>query len=86
MSLTVPVVSGVELCNATCSAVPTQVCKPIGNGWKMGCSSTLKAEVGGWGLTSCLHPPGELQHGHHGPKHILPWPSEPRLSVSGPIS
>lgn len=36
--------------------------------------------MGGWGLTSCPHPPGEegdlchpgqLQHGHHGPDHMM---------------
>lgn len=39
-----------------------------------------QGQMGGWGLTSCPHPPGEegdlchpgqLQHGHHGPDHVM---------------
>lgn len=80
-SLTVPVISGVELCHAVCFTVPPHDWKWK---WENGLQQHPKTGVSEWGLTWCPHPPGQLQSGYHGLSHTLAWPAEPCVSVKGP--
>lgn len=61
-SLTIPVVVGVEFCNAARSSVPPRFANPLEDGLEQhqeGRGTRLGSDL----LSS---PSGQLQHGHHG--------------------